>query len=58
LPSAASHFVATAQIDAAMPVDAGDCVATCVEHHQMQATSLEQIEASCRRDCADARFQP
>jgi hypothetical protein len=53
----ANHATA-APVDAGATIDAADCVATCVAHRQMQATSIEQIEASCRRDCADPRFLP
>jgi len=45
--------------DAADPVDAGaDCVVRCVASRQMQATSPQNIEDGCRRDCADPRYAP
>ncbi|MBK9029917.1 MAG: hypothetical protein IPL61_01010 [Myxococcales bacterium] len=40
--------------------DAGDsaCVNACVRDRQMVATSIEAIEASCRRDCASPPPRP
>ena len=36
----------------------GDCVKTCVASRQMQATSVEQIEADCQAQCAAEADKP